>query len=1397
VKNHAERYRRFLVAVAAALGVAAGTLFFLPTPAQALSSHAFSSSFGSAGSGAGELSLVAPEPGRQEAPGSGVAVNDTTHDVYVADTGNHRIDEFESNGMFIRAWGWGVQDGLPKFEECTTLSTCQAGISGAAPGQFEQPTFVAVDNSGGESEGDVYVGDPGDDLVSKFSAVGALIESWGVKGQLNGSTTTAGSFGEVGGIAVDSGGTLMVINKAVFPLDGNSRLFKFAQDGSFSDEFQVRPFSQDGLAVDSEGNFFKINGGGASNVEEFTGSGSDLGQVTEGLYAGDTGIAVDPADGDLYVDKGGEVEHYAFTGRGIVSEAGAPACGIGGGCQATDTFGSGHLSGGAGVGVDPVSGSVYVAATSADQIDVFNPIIVPDTVTEAPSAVSETAATLHGTVDPDGIEVTSCQLEYGTEPGVYTDSVACSPAPGEVNTPVPFSAVLSGLRTRATYYYRISATNASGTNHGRQESFTLPGHPRIDGNVSAEVDQTTKAGQTTATLRATIDPEGRETTYHFEYGETESYGTSAPIPAGALGSGEQPIPVTVDLTALKIGTTYHYRVVASNEYGSTESAEDQTFTTLPAALVEASVSEVASTSATLNGTVNPLGTSATCQFQYVPAAGFQTTGYSAAVSIPCFPAALGSGESDVEVSPQHITGLEPGTVYHYRLLTTNTLGTVSNPEQTFTTQTAYTSVLPDGRQWEMVSPPNKNGALIEPIMQEGVIQAAAAGDAMTYHANAPTEPGAAGYSSQVQVLSTRGVGGWSTKDIALPHPGETDQPEGQGEDYRFFSEDLSLAVVQPFGAFTPASSPQALAPGEASEQTAFLRTDYENGNVNERCTQSCYRPLVTGAPGFANVPPGTKFGEEGKCPDPQGTCGPQAVGMSPDGKHVVLNLGGALYEWSAGKLAPVSVPPGGEALVQGGLAGSNAISANGSRVVWTEGREDYFIRDLARGETLELGTLELGSGAKFEFLNAEGSRVFLGNGTSGSKVCEVKLNSTTNKLECVTTSLDGDGEVIGISRDGSYVYYVAREVQTTTENSEHAKAELGAPNLYMRHYGGEPGSGGWETPRFIATLTGNDGPDVGGYSSKWGRGDIFSQTSRVSPNGQWLSFMSNNDLTDYDDHDAVSGKPDEEVYLYGAAANRLVCASCNPSGARPVGASVEKPRLTTPLVNAGSTAYWDSTWLAANIPAWTKYAISSASHQSRYLSDSGRLFFNSHDALVPQDVNGNWDVYEYEPPEVGDCSTASATFSARSDGCVGLISSGESDEESAFLDASETGGDVFFLTTSKLAPQDYDKAFDVYDAHECTGASPCAPPSRVAPPECTTADACRAAPSPQPPIYGAPASQTFAGVGNLAPAPMPAVTPKKTTKRVECKKSFVKKKTKCISKPKKKSKAKKSAIGRK
>jgi hypothetical protein len=219
--------------------------------------------------------------------------------------------------------------------------------------------------------------------------------------------------------------------------------------------------------------------------------------------------------------------------------------------------------------------------------------------------------------------------------------------------------------------------------------------------------------------------------------------------------------------------------------------------------------------------------------------------------------------------------------------------------------------------------------------------------------------------------------------------------------------------------------------------------------------------------------------------------------------------------------------------------------------------------------------------------------------------------------------------------------------------------------------------------------------------------------------------------------------------------------SCMPSGARPVGVEYHKLEPGSGGLAGGPRDAWlEAGLVAANVPGWTgnDEAGEVSRYQPRYLTDQGRVFFNSADGLVPQDVNGTEDVYQYEPlgikgPE-GDelCTEAMSTFSARSGGCVNLISSGESSRESAFLDASESGEDIFFLTAGQLDPtQDHDNALDVYDAHACSTNSPCPPQSAETPPPCDTGDSCKAAPTPQPSIFGAPPSATFNGLGNPAP----------------------------------------------
>ena len=527
-----------LVAIALAITAA---------PASAATGHAFTTTFGSATS--------TPENPYPLANPADVAVDNSSGvsagDIYVTDPANHRVEKFDSSGNFILMFGKGVNQSTGA-NVCTAAShdTCQPGTAGSSPGEFQTPTFVVVDSSAGPSSGDVYVGDTEDNNISKFDSSGNLIPSWATEGQIAG-------FNPLYGIAVNRVGEL-------FALSGNA--YRYTEAGSQISEFGYpRGTSPSGLAVDGEDNLYKADG--SPEITKFTATGENLGEPD--TSSDSVGLTIDPTTNDLYVVQsgaGGFVNHFALN------------CGQG--CAPLDEFGAGQLTNPQGISISAASDDVYVANSGAGNVAVFDGV-APYVTTGSASHLSQTGATISGHLDPAGRgNITECKFEYGATSS-YGQSAPCSPDPEEnppasnFTVPTDVKAELTGLQAGTNYHYRLVAANSTGSGAGADQTFATVQPPSIDGL------KTSALTATTADLEAKINPNGADTHCHFEYGATTAYGSIAPCPNEEdIGEGETDVSISVHVTGLEANTVYHFRAVASNEWGTTQS-EDQTFNFLP------------------------------------------------------------------------------------------------------------------------------------------------------------------------------------------------------------------------------------------------------------------------------------------------------------------------------------------------------------------------------------------------------------------------------------------------------------------------------------------------------------------------------------------------------------------------------------------------------------------------------------------------------------------------------------------------------------------------------------------------------------------------------------------------------------------------------------------------
>ena len=515
------------------------------------------------------------------------------------------------------------------------------------------------------------------------------------------------------------------------------------------------------------------------------------------------------------------------------------------------------------------------------------------------------------------------------------------------------------------------------------------------------------------------------------------------------------------------------------------------------------------------------------------------------------------------------------------------------------------------------------------------------------------------------------------------------------------SADGSHVIFQSRALLTP-DAPSTEAEGSASEEYC----SFEYGDVYVSSGDMVH--LLTVLPDGTPIPGTLAGARTGNCGYPPQQSSRFTHSVSADGERILFYGGGGFKFRGPFEYHPRIDAP----YVHGGLylrehPGADQSALNGAGEC----------TEPAKACTIQIDAPEGGSGAsgggQFQWASADTSKIFLTDEekltpdssaeTGKPDLYEYDLEKPAgHRLIDLTASAGEPADVIGVSgtsEDGSYVYFVAQGKLASNENSKEASAQIGEANLYLHHAG---------TTTFISSLDAE-----GGDRCDW---TAYCLTSRVSANGAFIAFDSIDSLTGYDNDPVhpnackpmteVPESPCMEAFRYAASSGangELTCASCNPSGEPPAS---EFAWSVIEQVGRGGGVGAFSMQLSHNV------------------SNSGQVFFNTMEKLIPTDENGTWDVYQYDG---GEGSSAQ----------LHLISSGKSELPSYFDDASPDGNNLFFVTAQALVRSDTRTDMDLYDARVGGGfAEPLVP-------QCE-GESCRAT-GQIPPTVPTASSTTFSG----------------------------------------------------
>jgi streptogramin lyase len=612
----------------------------------------------------------------------GVAVDQSSGDVWVVDTKHDVVDEFQPEAA---------------GKKYKYLAQIADGFSG--------PTGLAVD-----AAGNVYVVDTGNNLVKEFDPATSLtspVHEFGT-GALNGPT----------GVAVDSSENVYVVDtgdnvvKEFEPSTPTPKLLATFGENVLSSPSGVAVDGGDVYVVDSTGEVHVFNGAGVAQAS----LSNPTGYRPNVVSASPTGT--------LYVAyHNGEIVQYDALGD-LLGQYSADAI------QPCDFFNcEGPTFEGGGPGVWGMAtgptGDVYVSNSWSlsdgerlEQVVVFQPAPLPEALTVAPAReVTPATATVPGEVNPEGTELTVCEFQFGLATS-YGQSAPCIQELASL-TGSAFKSVtasVTGLEPSATYHYRL-VVRSDGLVGGGDQTLTTAGEaPKVDSESASPVKSTV------ASLEAQVNPNNQETHAYMQYsasaaviaggpekGALQTPTKTATPPGTEIGANfEDHLVGPAAVTGLAADSTYYYQAVATNATGTTYGPVEH-FTTVPVPFTDpVTVASITATTATFNGhlTLNPLNTTVTTQFSF----DFNPSATECVNSSTIAAGEAGPGSGLVS-EEKEVSELQPNATYSVCFVTSNPYGSEVDPKPSLVQFKTFAA--PPKIDGESVSAVLPSGAILE------------------------------------------------------------------------------------------------------------------------------------------------------------------------------------------------------------------------------------------------------------------------------------------------------------------------------------------------------------------------------------------------------------------------------------------------------------------------------------------------------------------------------------------------------------------------------------------------------------------------------------------------------------------------------------------------------------